>query len=65
MDIDLHSNMDNNSQVTALPTNTKVTQSEWKTIGVKVRHTELMLLNKHQKTGQLVLEVCSKLLMQD
>jgi hypothetical protein len=38
--------MDNNSQVSALPTNTKVNQSEWKTIGVKVRHTELMLLNK-------------------
>jgi intergrase/recombinase len=38
--------MDNNSQVSELPTNTKVNQSEWKTIGVKVRHTELMLLNK-------------------
>ena len=38
--------MDNNSQVSALPTSTKVPQSEWKTIGVKVRHTELMLLNK-------------------
>jgi hypothetical protein len=39
-------NMDNNSQVSALPTNTKVNQSEWKTIGVKVYYTELPLLNK-------------------
>jgi hypothetical protein len=57
--------MDNNSQVLALPTNTKVNQSEWKTIGVKVRHTELMLLNKqlhrlnYTTPGELVKDLMS------
>jgi hypothetical protein len=38
MDIDVQNNMDDNSQeVSELPTSTKVNQSEWKTIGVKVR----------------------------
>ena len=57
--------MDDNSQVSALPTNTKVNQSEWKTIGVKVRHTELMLLNKqldrlnYTTLGELVKDMMS------
>jgi hypothetical protein len=57
--------MDNNSQVSELPTSTKVPQSEWKTIGVKVRHTELMLLNKqldrlnYTTLGELVKDLMS------
>ena len=48
-----------------MPTNTKVNQSEWKTIGVKVRHTELMLLNKqldrlnYTTLGELVKDLMS------
>jgi hypothetical protein len=48
-----------------LPTNTKVNQSEWKTIGIRVRHTELMLLNKqldrlnYTTLGELVKDLMS------
>jgi hypothetical protein len=66
MDIDVQNNMDDNSQeVSELPTSTKVNQSEWKTIGVKVRHTELMLLNKqldrlnYTTLGELVKDLMS------
>jgi hypothetical protein len=57
--------MDKNNQVSELPTSTKVNQSEWKTIGVKVRHTELMLLNKqldrlnYTTLGELVKDLMS------
>lgn len=45
--------MDNNSQVSELPTSTRVLQSEWKTIGVgKISCTlfEVNLLNRHTES---------------